>query len=173
MGRPIGINETAATVEPFEDFVRATRLRLTGLAYSLTGDRTIAEDIVQEALLATHRSWTEVDQPLAYARRAVTNLCASRVRRLGRERRALGRWFGQRSDAYNELEPADAEFWRAVGSLPTRQREVIALHYVEDLPVAEIATALEISPGTVKSTLHDARRSLAATLRLTDGEEEA
>ena len=52
----MGINETAATVEPFEDFVRNARLRLTGLACSLTGDRTIAEDIVQEALLATHRS---------------------------------------------------------------------------------------------------------------------
>ena len=161
-------------MEPFEDFVRASRLRLTGLAYSLTGDRTIAEDIVQEALLATHQSWTEVEQPLAYARRAVTNLCASRVRRLGRERRALSRWFGQRSSAaFTELEPADAEFWRAVTDLPPRQREVIALHYVEDLPIADIAAALEISPGTVKSTLHDARRSLAATLRLTDGEEEA
>lgn len=160
-------------MEPFEDFVCDSRLRLAGLAYSLTGDRTTAEDIVQEALLATHRSWAEVDQPLAYARRTVTNLCASRVRRLGRERRALGRWFGQRSDTYTELEPADAEFWRAVGDLPTRQREVIALRYVEDLTVADIATALEISPGTVKSTLHDARRSLAATLRLTDGEEEA
>ena len=52
----MGINETAATVEPFEDFARNARLRLTGLACSLTGDRTIAEDIVQEALLATHRS---------------------------------------------------------------------------------------------------------------------
>ena len=160
-------------MEPFEDFVRDARLRLTGLAYSLTGDRTIAEDIVQEALLSTHRSWTEVEQPLAYARRAVTNLCASRVRRLGRERRALTRWFGQRSAVYTELEPADAEFWRAVGALPVRQREVIALHYVEDLSVVDIATALEISPGTVKSTLHEARRSLAATLRLTNGEEEA
>ena len=160
-------------MEPFEDFVRDARLRLTGLAYSLTGDRTIAEDIVQEALLSTHRSWTEVEQPLAYARRAVTNLCASRVRRLGRERRALTRWFGQRSAVYTELEPADAEFWRAVGALPVRQREVIALHYVEDLSVVDIAAALEISPGTVKSTLHEARRSLAATLRLTNGEEEA
>lgn len=160
-------------MEPFEDFVRDARLRLTGLAYSLTGDRTIAEDIVQEALLSTHRSWTAVEQPLAYARRAVTNLCASRVRRLGRERRALTRWFGQRSAVYTELEPADAEFWRAVGALPVRQREVIALHYVEDLSVVDIAAALEISPGTVKSTLHEARRSLAATLRLTNGEEEA
>ena len=85
----------------------------------------------------------------------------------------MTRWFGQRSAVYTELEPADAEFWRAVGALPVRQREVIALHYVEDLTIADVAAALEISPGTVKSTLHDARRSLAATLRLTDGEEEA
>ena len=172
LGRPIGINETAAAVEPFEDFVRDARSRLIGLAYSLSGDRGTAEDIVQDALLATHRAWADVDQPLAYARRTVANLCASRVRRIGRERRALTRWFGQGSVAFAELEPADAEFWRAVGALPPRQREVIALHYVDDLSVDDIATALEISTGTVKSTLHDARRALARTLRLDDDREE-
>ena len=172
LGRPININETAATVEDFDDFVRETRTRLVGLAYSLSRDRSIAEDIVQEALLATHRAWGDVDQPPAYARRAVVNLAASRVKRLGRERRALGRWSSQQV-AFAELEPADAEFWLAVGALPLRQREVIALHYVEDLTVTDIATALDISPGTVKSTLHDARRALATALRLHDGEEEA
>jgi len=172
LGRPTSINETAATVEDFDDFVRDARTRLVGLAYSLSGDRSIAEDIVQEALLATHRAWAEIDQPPAYARRAVVNLAATRVRRLGRERRALGRWSGRRVP-FAELEPADAEFWLAVGALPLRQREVIALHYVEDLAVADIATALDIAPGTVKSTLHDARRALATALRLHDGEEEA
>ena len=159
-------------MEPFEDFVRDARSRLIGLAYSLSGDRGTAEDIVQDALLATHRAWADVDQPLAYARRTVVNLCASRVRRIGRERRALTRWFGQGSVAFVELEPADAEFWRAVGALPPRQREVIALHYVDDLSVDDIATALEISNGTVKSTLHDARRALARTLRLDEDREE-
>ncbi len=156
-------------VGSFDDFVRVNRTRLVAIAYSLCGDRDIAEDLGQEALLATLRAWDGLTEPLAYARRTVSNLAASRVRRLGRERRALGRWFG-RIEPYVDMAPNDAEFWRAVAALPDRQRQVIALHYVDDVSVAGIAAALEISPGTVKSTLHDARRSLAATLHL-DAEE--
>jgi RNA polymerase sigma factor (sigma-70 family) len=150
-------------VDEFDDFARNARTRLVGLAYSLTGDRGAAEDLAQEALLATHGAWSDVAAPLAYARRTVVHLAATRVRSAGRERRAFARWFG-RSEAFTELAPVDAEFWRAVAALPQRQREVIALHYVEDLTVADIALALEIAPGSVKSALHDARRALAHTL---------
>jgi RNA polymerase sigma factor (sigma-70 family) len=152
-------------VDEFDDFARGARARLVGLAYSLTGDRGAAEDLAQEALLATHGAWSEVRAPLAYARRAVVHLAATRVRSVGRERRAFVRWFG-RGDTFTELAPVDAEFWRAVAALPRRQREVIALHYVEDLAIADIAFALEIAPGSVKSALHDARRALAHTLGL-------
>jgi RNA polymerase sigma-70 factor (ECF subfamily) len=152
-------------VDEFDDFVRDARSRLVGLAYSLTGDRAASEDITQDALLATHRAWADLTTPLAYARRTVVNLAATRVRSAGRERRAFARWFG-RGDTFTELAPVDAEFWRAVAALPRRQREVIALHYVEDLAVADIATSLEIAPGSVKSALHDARRALAHTLGL-------
>ncbi|MBK5287719.1 MAG: sigma-70 family RNA polymerase sigma factor [Acidimicrobiia bacterium] len=155
-------------METFEDFARDARSRLIGLAYALSGDRSLAEDIVQDALVATHRAWATIDVPLAYARRTVANLCASRIRRLGRERRALNRWMSSRPEVFAELDPVDAEFWKAVAALPARQRQVIALHYVDDLTVADIATALEIASGTVKSTLHDARRALAASLHLTD-----
>ncbi len=55
-----------------------------------------------------------------------------------------------------------------MAALPDRQRQVIALRYVDDLTVADIATALDIAAGTVKSTLHDARRALAASLHLMD-----
>ena len=48
--------------------------------------------------------------------------------------------------------------------LPDRQRAVVALYYVEDLPVSVIAETLAVRPGTVKAALFDARRSLAATL---------
>ena len=155
-------------MESFEDFAHDARSRLIGLAYALSGDRSLAEDIVQDALVATHRAWADVDLPLAYARRTVANLCASRVRRLGHERRALTRWFSAQPEVFAELEPVDADFWKAVAALPDRQRQVIALHYVDDLTVADIATALDIASGTVKSTLHDARRSLARSLFLTD-----
>jgi RNA polymerase sigma-70 factor (ECF subfamily) len=160
-----GINETATSVDEFDDFARATRSRLVGLAYSLTGDRSIAEDIAQDALLATHQAWADLSSPLAYARRTAVNLAATRVRHAGRERRAFARW-SARAQMFTELAPVDAEFWRTVAALPPRQREVVALHYVEDLAVADIAIALEIAPGSVKSALHDARRALAHTLGL-------
>jgi RNA polymerase sigma factor (sigma-70 family) len=152
-------------VDEFDDFARDTRSRLVGLAYSLSGDRGAAEDLAQEALLATHGAWAELTAPLAYARRTVVHLAATRVRSASRERRAFARWFG-RGDKFAELAPVDAEFWRAVAALPPRQREVIALHYVEDLAIADIAAALEIAPGSVKSALHDARHALAHTLGL-------
>lgn len=167
-----GINETLALVGNFDDFARDARPRLVALAYSLLGDRGAAEDSAQDALLAVHRRWDTISEPLAYARRTVANVSASNIRRLGRERRALAR-VAARPEPFAELDAPDAEFWRAVAALPDRQRQVIALHYVEDLPVVDIAALLEIAPGTVKSTLSDARRSLAATLTLSLDDEEA
>jgi RNA polymerase sigma-70 factor, ECF subfamily len=96
-------------------------------------------------------------------RQAVANLANSRFRRLGRESWLLARLRGRRQD-FDELAPDDAEFWRAVGALAPRQRAVVALFYVDDRSVAQIAEALGIAAGTVKSTLHDARSALAAAL---------
>jgi RNA polymerase sigma-70 factor (ECF subfamily) len=69
-----------------------------------------------------------------------------------------------------ELSADDAEFWRAVRSLPRRQAQVIALHYLEDRPVAEIAQILGTAEGTVKRHLHDGRQTLARRLRLEEGD---
>jgi RNA polymerase sigma-70 factor (ECF subfamily) len=65
-----------------------------------------------------------------------------------------------------ELSADDAQFWGAVRSLPRRQAQVIALHYLDDRPVAEIAEILGTATGTVKKHLHDGRRALARRLRL-------
>lgn len=61
------------------------------------------------------------------------------------------------------------DFDAALGRLPRQQRAVVALFYVSDLSIAEIASLLEVAPGTVKSHLHDARRALAPTLEVDDG----
>ena len=53
------------------------------------------------------------------------------------------------------------QFWRAVRGLPERQRAAVALHYIDDLSVAEIAEIMEITQGTVKTSLFMARRNLA------------
>jgi RNA polymerase sigma-70 factor (ECF subfamily) len=60
----------------------------------------------------------------------------------------------------------DPEFWVAIRTLPPRQAQVVALHYLEDRSVAEIAEILAVTHGTVKRHLHDGRRSLARRLSL-------
>ena len=60
----------------------------------------------------------------------------------------------------------NAVLWEAVRSLPERQAHVVALHYLEDRPIGEIAEILQCAEGTVKSHLHRGRLALARTLEL-------
>ena len=140
------------------------------LAFALCGSRVAAEDLAQDAFLATHLGWGDIADPSAYVRQVVANRASSHFRRLGREANLMARLRGQR-ESFSELAPEDAEFWRAVSRLPTRQRTVVALFYVDDLSVRQIAETLSIAPGTVKSTLHDARAALATALGVTQSEE--
>ena len=64
---------------------------------------------------------------------------------------------------------ARAELVDALGALPERQRLVVCLHYLADLSVDDVAAALEVAPGTVKSQLHDARSNLLRSLEVRDG----
>ena len=63
-------------------------------------------------------------------------------------------------------------FWEAVRRLPKRQAQCVALHYLEDRPIAEIAALLEIAEATVRGYLHHGRAALAVSLDLHLGEEE-
>jgi RNA polymerase sigma-70 factor (ECF subfamily) len=65
-----------------------------------------------------------------------------------------------------ELQEPDLEFWAAVRALPTRQRQMLALYYLGDCPVGEIALTLGCAEGTVRATLHKGRQGLAKRLRL-------
>jgi RNA polymerase sigma-70 factor, ECF subfamily len=139
------------------------------LAYALTGEPAAAEDITQEAFLAALRRWRQVAgyaDAGGWVRRVAANLAVSRWRRLRSETRALARLAAQRPTGVADLPAPDAAFWAAVRALPRRQAQVIALHYLEDRPVAEIATLLGVASGTVKSALHTGRRALAARLDL-------
>jgi RNA polymerase sigma-70 factor (ECF subfamily) len=98
-------------------------------------------------------------------RRTAINLALSDRRRRGAERRALER-VGPPAESSDDGAGAVASadrFWRAVRELPRRQAAVVALHYVEDRSVAEIATVLEIAEGTVKAHLHQARAALSTS----------
>lgn len=162
-------------VEPFERFYEREYRSVVGLAYALSGSRSSAEDIAQEAFIAAHKKWGEVgayEKPEAWVRRVVSNLSVSRFRRRASEVKALTRLAGFRSDnaSIGEL-PAEADhFWREVRRLPKRQAQAVALHYLEDYAVKDIAQILECSPNTVKVHLHKARQTLADRLDIDGGE---
>lgn len=153
---------------PFTDFYEHEYRSVVGLAYALTGSRSAAEELAQDGFIAAYRRWADIggyERPEAWVRRVVVNSSRSWGRRKGAEVRALTRLRGRR-EPLDELPQPDHEFWSAVRALPRRQAQAVALHYLEDRPVEEIAEILECSPGTVKTHLHRARNALADTLGL-------
>jgi RNA polymerase sigma-70 factor (ECF subfamily) len=114
-------------------------------------------------MLAAYRHWSRVrdlERPDAYVRRACANLAVSVFRRRLVEVRALARLGQRREDPVALVDEAE-QFWAHVRVLPPRQAQVVALHYLFDLSVDDVAATLEVSPGTVKVHLSRARASLA------------
>jgi RNA polymerase sigma-70 factor (ECF subfamily) len=151
----------------FEEFFQEEYRPMVALAYALTGRWDVAEDLAQEGFLRAHRDWQRVgamEYPGAWMRRVVTNLAMSRFRRLRSAAAAALRLTVDTSAPAPE--PPHATFWEEVRDLPKRQRQVIALRYVEDLTVADIAAILGVAEGTVKALLHQGRERLRT--RLTD-----
>lgn len=156
------IRETRSFAAFYEEEYRA----VVGLAFVLTGSRSAAEELAQDAFTVAYRRWSEIgtyDRPEAWVRRVLVNRSRSWGRRKGAELRALAR-IKNRRDRIEELPDPDHEFWDAVRALPRRQSQAIALHYLEDRPVDEIATILDCSSGTVKTHLHRGRQALAEAL---------
>ena len=154
-------------VESFQQLYRREFKSGVALAYVLSGSRTAAEELAQESFLSAHRQWEGVsgyDDPAAWVRRVCVNRSTSLIRRRISEARALTRW-AARPVLPEELAPDANEFWHAVRRLPRRQAQVVTLHYLEDLSVADIASLLHCEAGTVKAHLFRARRTLAAQLQ--------
>lgn len=148
----------------FADFFRATWPRLFRTTYAVAGDRSLAEDSLQAAFAKAYTSWDRVQgaqHPEAYVRRMAVNEVLSVVRRP---------WYrAERSTEVPEPPPLPSTedrtvdrdaVWRAVCSLPPRQRAVVVLRYYEDLSEAEIAEVLGCSRGNVKSTASNALAKL-------------
>jgi RNA polymerase sigma-70 factor (sigma-E family) len=149
----------------FDDWARARLPALVRFATVLTGERGLAEDVVQEVMIRAYGRWhriVELDQPEAYLRRMVTNEYLSWRRRWSR--------VTPQPDVASTQETADHAVAHAdrdailaeLARLPRRQRAVLVLRYYERLTDAEIAEALGCPAGTVRSL---ASRALA-TLRI-------
>lgn len=145
----------------------------------MCGSFFAAEDAVQEALA---RAWeagargVRIESPMGWISAVAANLLRDRFRRFLRERRARASLGGSHTrSAAPELVRVEehADIRLALGRLPRRQREVAILYYYLDLDVEQIAAQLAVPKGTVKSALHRARASLAASLGGRDEDEEA
>ncbi len=143
----------------FERFAAVHADALLRNAYVMVGDRGDAEDLVQECLLRLARKWPRVrsmEQPGAYARRVLFNLILDGGRQRARRRTEL--LAAQASNGDGRAEETTAplgahvDLVQALGGLPPRQRAVLVLRYLADLPASEVALILECSPGTVKSS---------------------
>jgi RNA polymerase sigma-70 factor (ECF subfamily) len=159
-----GVTPGAGGAERFEAFYVRDYHAVVRLAYALSGSRLVAEDIAQDAFLRAFRDWERIRNPSAWVRKVTVRRAGRAVRRRFLEARALARMLAGQGPAVSELPEEDAEVWRAVRALPRRQAQVIALRYVADASVAEIARTLGLAEGTVKAQLHRGRQSLAARL---------
>ena len=152
----------------FDDFFRAEHQRLAALATALCGDREAGRDIAQEALTRTYREWDRVgrlERPGGWTRRVVVNLAHDHGRHLGVRRRRLPELAHCiAGDRTADESPLDAEMWAAVAMLPERQRTAVALFYIGDRSISDVAEAMGVQEGTVKTTLHKARRQLRRLL---------
>ena len=159
---------TAATAEAFEALFRAVYPRLVG-ALAVASDPEAAADAVQDAFVQANLHWGRIayyESPAAWVRRVAVNRLSNQRRGLQRRDAAIARLA---VPVAAELAPADFDLAEAVSALPDRQRLSICLYYLADLAVADVADALGVSEGTVKSNLHDARRALAEKLGARDG----
>lgn len=147
--------------------------KLLAHAWRLLGDREGAKDAVQE-------SWAEILRGLArlrddgafaaWAYRIVSRRCARHIGRIQGERRLAEQVAAAPAeDGLAEPSSLDVDaVRRAIRTLPPEQQAAIALFYLEDMSVAEVAVALDVPAGTVKTRLMHARRKLRGAL---EGEE--
>jgi RNA polymerase sigma-70 factor (sigma-E family) len=168
--------ETADAEAAFTAYVQERRASLYATAYHLTGDRFEAEDLLQSALFSTYRAWDRISDKAAvggYLRRTMTNLHISAWRR-----RKLNEYPTEElpetagdTDAMRGTE-LRAVLWQALSRLPELQRTMLVLRYYEGRTDPEIADILDISVGTVKSSIWRSLRRLREDEVLSFGRDE-
>jgi RNA polymerase sigma-70 factor (sigma-E family) len=160
--------QKAGADEEFREYVRSRGPALLRAAHQLTGHPLDAEDLLQTALAKTYLAWDRIQDHAAldgYVRRAMVNINISQWRRRKLEEYPTPELpeLPVRVEFAGEAEELLAQ---ALDRLPVRMREAIVLRYYEDMSEQEIATALGISVGTVKSTVSRAMAKLRGELSI-------
>jgi len=162
---------SGSAAESLAEVFRCRQSELIRLGAFILGDRSAAEDVVQDVFLRMHQRTdrlADLDDPLPYLRSAVVNGCRSVLRR-----RLLMRRHADKDQPYPPLSVEEAtllsedrkQVLAALARLPARRREVLVLRYYAGLSEAEIAATLGISAGTVKSTAARGLAALAGALK--------
>lgn len=151
------------------EFVTSEYSRVVAAVGHATGQSDAAEDAVQDALIKVLADGHRPRRLAAWVTVVAINILRARHRRSRAEERATRRMAqAPASDAASGV-PERVAVLEAVDRLPDGQRVAVLLHYYLDAAVADIATALGVSEGTVKTQLYRGRRALGAVL---GGEEE-
>lgn len=153
--------------EQIEEVYTASAGRLVAQIFAVTGDYAEAQDVVQEAFVRALTRITNLrglDNPEAWLRTVALNIARSRHRRgILLDRLIRSGKLGRQVSAPG-LSPDHVALVEALQRLPRATRETVVLHHIADLPVAEVAQALDCSVSAVKARLKRGRESLAGYL---------
>jgi RNA polymerase sigma factor (sigma-70 family) len=140
------------------DLFREQYTAAVRLAYLLTGNRAVAEDLAQDSFVRLFGHWSRVERPAAYLRASVVNACRAHHRRAGRERAHFP------DLVVDAVSPETPMILDAIADLPYKQRAALVLRFYEDRPEREIAEALRCRPATVRSLIHRGLSSLSKVI---------
>jgi RNA polymerase sigma-70 factor, ECF subfamily len=151
----------------FEELYTSAFGRLVGQLFLVTGDLHEAEEVVQEAFTRAAGRWQQLrdyELPETWVRRVAINLATDGRRRVRRRLAVLSQLDAEATAVVPPISVDGLAVAAALATLPRRQRQVVVLHHVLDLPVQEVARQLAVPVGTVKSRLARARSALAVQL---------
>lgn len=157
--------DSAYVVDDLESLFRAHHGRLVRALTVACGDEQRAADAVQHAFVKAHLRWRSImyyDDPVGWIRRVAINRLRDEHRSDVRKRRTVERLAAQPESVV--AAPSHDDVARLLADLPRQQRLTLALFYIEDLSVNEVAAALDISAGAVKFHLHAGRNALRSSL---------
>ena len=166
--------DPGSDAQTFAAFYAAEYRSVLAFAASLCRDRHAAEDLTQDAFIAAQRRWSSLrsfDRPDLWIRRVVANRSASRWRALRGDQRRIERLVTQRKAEHRNDAASDEDIWQLVRQLPARQAQVVALTYLEDRPLADVAAVLGIGVETAKTHLQRGRATLARLVAASETEE--
>lgn len=142
--------------------------RLVAALAHHTGDRWLAEELAQDALVRTCARWDrdvgQMDSPLGWTFRVGVNLAHSHFRRRLAERRAMARHGSDRTEATEVESAAALDVRAALAQLPPRQREAVVMRYFLDLSAAQVGVLMRLSPGAVRVLTHRGVAALRTAL---------